>query len=327
MKTGFAARLALTCTVLAALLPPPLAQGAYPDRPINLIVAYVPGGGTDIVARALGPYLEKYIGGGAKIIVNNRGGAGGEIGFTAIANAPPDGYTIGFINSPSIIGIAIERTAQYGTWQRFELLGNVVDDPASFAVPTDSPIKDLADLAAYVKANPGSLTFGTPGIGAPGHIAGTLFGKLAGGKLNHVPYKGAGDVHAAIAGKHVQMAAISIGEAYQGIKGGKPLRVLGQLSPGRTTIAPDLKTAKEQGFDLEVSSLRGIAGPKGLPADIRDRLVKAVAQAVNDPEFQQKSIQYYAPLRYLSPAQYEASLRAEDAKYRQLWKEAPWSDK
>ena len=320
-------RIVLACTAAAFFLRAPIAHVAYPDHPINLIVAYVPGGGTDIVARALAPYLEKYLGGGAKIIVNNRGGAGGEIGFTAIANAPPDGYTIGFVNSPSIIGIAIERTAQYGTWQKFELLGNVVDDPASFAVATDSPIKDLAELAAFVKTNPGTLTVGTPGIGAPGHIAGMLFAKLAGGKINHVPYKGAGDVHAAMAGKHILMAAISIGEAYQGIKGGKPLRVLGQLSAGRTTIAPDLKTAKEQGFDLEVSSLRGIAGPKGMPADIRERLVKAVAQAVADPEFQAKSIQYYAPLRYLSPAQYEASLRAEDVKFRQLWKEAPWSDK
>jgi tripartite-type tricarboxylate transporter receptor subunit TctC len=321
-----AVRIALANTVIALLLGS-TAHAAYPDRPINLIVGFVPGGGTDIVARALVPYLEKYLGGDAKVLVSNRGGAGGEIGFTAIANAPPDGYTIGFINSPSIIGIAIERTAQYGTWEKFELLGNVVDDPASFAVLTDSPIKDLVELAAFVRANPGKLTFGTPGIGAPGHIAGTLFGKLAGGKMNHVPYKGAGDVHGAIAGRHVMVAAISVGEAYQGIKGGRPLRVLGQLSPGRTTIAPDLKTAKEQGFDLEMSSLRGIAGPKGLPADIRDRLVKAIAQAVADAEFQTKSIQYHAPLRYLNPAQYEASLRAEDVKFRQLWKEAPWSDK
>ena len=303
------------------------AHGAYPERPITMIIAYVPGGGTDIVGRVVATYIEKYLGGGAKIVVVNRAGAGGEIGFTALANAAPDGYTIGFINSPSIIAIAIERTAQYGTWQRFELLGNVVDDPASLAVAPDSPIKDLAALAAYAKANPGAVTVGTPGIGAPGHVAMMLFSKIAGVKLTHVPFKGAGDVHAAMAGRHIVLAAISIGESYQGIKGGKPLRVIAQLSPGRTTIAPELRTAKEQGFDLEISSLRGLAAPKGMPADIRDRLVKVIAQAAADPEYQAKSVQYYAPLRYLAPAQYEAALRDEDVKYRQLWKESPWSDK
>ena len=319
-------RKSAACLSAALLIASAATQAAYPERPINMIVAYVPGGGTDIVARVLATYLEKQLG-GAKILVNNRAGAGGEIGFNAIANAPPDGYTIGFINSPSIIAIAIERAAQYGTWQRFELLGNVVDDPASLAVPTDSPIKNLADLAAYAKANPGALTVGTPGIGAPGHVAIMMFSSLAGVKVNHVPFKGAGDVHAAIAGRHVMLAAISIGESYQGIKGGKPLRVIAQLSPGRTTIAPDLTTAREQGFDLEMSSLRGLAGPRGMPADIRERLVKAIAQAVADPEFQAKSVQYYAPLRYLTPAQYEAALRTEDAKFRQIWKESPWSDK
>ena len=107
-------RKSAACLSAALLIASVATQAAYPERPINMIVAYVPGGGTDIVARVLATYLEKQLG-GAKILVNNRAGAGGEIGFNAIANAPPDGYTIGFINSPSIIAIAIERAAQYGT--------------------------------------------------------------------------------------------------------------------------------------------------------------------------------------------------------------------
>src|SRR5437879_12978902 len=118
-----------------------------------MIVAYSPGGGTDLVARALAPYLEKYLGGGAKFVIVNRTGAGGEIGFTALANAPADGYTIGFINSPSVLTIPIERPTKY-TWQRFDLLGNVVDDPARFAVHAGSAFEDLPPLSTYAKPNP-----------------------------------------------------------------------------------------------------------------------------------------------------------------------------
>jgi len=314
------------CVCALTLRIGPAAAAAYPERVINMIVAYVPGGGTDIVARVLVPYLEKQIGAGAKIIVVNRGGAGGEIGFTALANAPADGYTIGFVNSPSVLTIPIERPAQYA-WTRFDLLGNVVDDPGSFVVHSDSTIKDLAQLAAYAKANPGALTVGTPGAGATGHLAITMFAKLVGAQVTHVPFKGTGDVHIALAGKHVVMGAISVGEALQSLKGGKAIRVLAQLSAGRTVLAPDLRTAREQGYDLEVASLRGLAAPKGLPTDIRNRLVKAVEQAVADPEFQVKAVQYYAPLRYLPPTQFEGELREGEARLRQIWKETPWADK
>ena len=318
----------LCLRLLAAMLLclPGISGAAYPERPITMIVAFAPGGGTDVVARALVPFLEKHIGGGAKVLIVNRPGAGGDIGFAAIAAAPPDGYTIGFVNSPSFLAIPLERQTKY-TWESFELLGNVVDDPASFAVHADSPIKDMKDLAAFAKANPGALTVGTPGVGAPGHLATIFFGKLAGAQVNHIPFKGAGEVRAPMAGKQIVMAGISIGESFQAMKGGVPLRIIAQLSPARTTLAPDIPTAKEQGFPLILSSLRGVAAPRGMPADIRERLAKAVERAVADPEFQVKSLQYYAPLRYLSPAQFEATLREDDAQIRQLWKETPWADK
>lgn len=306
---------------------PGIAGAAYPERPITMIVGFVPGGGTDIVARALAPYIEKQLGPSSRIVVVNRPGATGEIGFTAIAKAAPDGYTIGFINAPGgLLTILVERTPQFSL-QSFDLIGNVVDDPASLAVHADSPIRDLAGLAAYAKANPNSLTTGTPGIGSPGHLMIMQFAKIAGVKANHVPFKGAGDVRGAMAGKQILVAAVSIGESMQAIKGGTPLRIIAQMSSGRTTIAPDVATAKEQGFDLEMSSLRGLAAPKGLPAEVRGRLVQAVERAVADPEFQAKAIQYYAPLRYLSPAQFEAVLKDADVVVRQLWKEAPWAEK
>ena len=314
----------ILCAMLSLL--PGIGIAQYPERVINLIVAYSPGGGTDLIARAIAPYIEKNLGGGAKIAVVNRAGAGGEIGFAALANSAPDGYTIGFVNTPPLLTIPIERSAQF-SWQRFDYLGNIIDDPCNFSVHTDTDIRDLKQLAAFAKANPGAVTVGTTGIGSDDHLAMLMFGRAAGVQLRHIPFKGSADVRAAIAGKQITVAAINIGEALQYQKGGTPLRNLVQMSPARTNLAPDLATAREQGYDIELSSLRGMVGPKGLPPEIRDRLVRAIERSVTDPEFQAKAVQFFSPLRYLPPAQYEALVRDADVTYRALWKELPWADK
>jgi tripartite-type tricarboxylate transporter receptor subunit TctC len=315
---------AVLCALLA--LAPETAAAAYPERPITMLIAYSPGGGTDLVARALAPYIEKNLGGDAKIVIVNRAGAGGEIGFAAIAAAPADGYTIGFVNTPPLLTIPIERQAQFH-WQRFDYIGNIIDDPCNFSVHADTNIRSLRELAAYAKANPGEVTVGSTGIGSDDHLAMLMFERAAGVKMRHIPFKGSSDVRAAIAGKQITVAAINIGEALQYQKGGTALRNLVQMSPARTNLAPDLATAREQGYDIELSSLRGLAAPKGLPPEIRERLVKAVERAVADPEFQAKAAQFFAPLRYLAPAQYETLVREADQQFRQLWKELPWGDK
>jgi len=313
--------------LLAALaLLPGAAAAAYPEKPITMIIAYSPGGGTDLVARALSPFLEKYLGGGARIVIVNRAGAGGEIGFSAIANAPADGYTIGFVNTPPLMTIPIERKAQF-TPQSFDYLGNIVDDPCNFAVHADTPVRNLQELAAYAKARPGKVTVGSTGIGSDDHLLMLMFERAAGVKMTHVPFKGSADVRGALLSKQIDVAAMNVGEAQQYIRGGAPMRNLGQFSPARTNLAPDLPTGREQGYDFELSSLRGLAAPKGLPADVREQLVKAVATAAADPEFQAQAVKFFAPLRYLAPKEYEALVREADGVYRQMWKEMPWSDK
>ena len=314
--------------LLAALLVlSATARAAYPDKPITMIVAYSPGGGTDLIARAIAPYLEKYLGSGARIVIVHRPGAGGEIGFAAIANSAPDGYTIGFVNTPPLMTIPIERTAQFGGPQRFDLLGNVIDDPCNFAVHADSEFKNLKDLAAFAKANPGKVTVGSSGIGSDDHLVMLMFERAAGVKMTHVPFKGSADVRAALLAKQITVGAINIGESLQSIKGGAAMRNIAQFSPARTNLAPELPTAKEQGFDIELSSLRGMAAPKGLPPEIRDRLVKAVAQAAADPEFQAQAVKFFAPLRFLSPAEFERVIKEAEVDFKQLWKEIPWGDK
>ena len=298
--------------ILAALaLLPGAASAAYPERPITMIIAYSPGGGTDLVARALAPYIEKYLGGGARIVIVNRAGAGGEIGFAALANAAADGYTIGFINTPPVMTIPIERKAQFSA-QSFDLLGNIVDDPCNFAVHTDTPVRTLQELAAYARANPGRVTVGSTGVGSDDHLLMLMFARAAGVKMTHVPFKGSADVRTALLSKQIDVAAMNVGEALQYIRGGSPMRNLGQFSPARSNLAPDLATGREQGFDFELSALRGLAAPKGLPADVRERLVKAVESAATDPEFQAQAVKFFAPLRFLTPAQFDAAIREGD---------------
>jgi tripartite-type tricarboxylate transporter receptor subunit TctC len=256
----------------------------------------------------------------------NRPGAGGAIGFTELTNAPPDGYTVGFINTPNVLTIPIERKVAFH-WEKYDLLGNIVDDPGNFSVHADTPIKNLAELVAFAKAKPGEVTYGTTGIGSDDHLAALMFERAAGVKMTHVPFKGAAEVHNAIASKQIMLAAMNIGEALQYQKGGTPLRHLGQMSEKRSTLAPNVPTFKEQGFDVIMASLRGVAAPKGLPPAVREQLVNAVQKAVADPEFQSKSAGYFAPLRYLPPAAYAAELKGDEDEFKKLWQTMPWTDK
>ncbi len=228
----------------------PAAFAAYPERPITMIIAYSPGGGTDLVARALAPYLEKYLGGGAKIVIVNRAGAGGEVGFAALANSPADGYTIGFVNTPPLMTIPIERKAQFQALG-FDFIGNIVDDPSNFAVHTESDIRTLNDLAAFARANPGKATVGTTGIGSDDHLAMLIFERIAGVNDDARAVQGLG--------RRAHRARLSSdhGGRNQRRRGaaGDPWRAAAARTsassrPARSMLAPDLPTGKEQGFDF-----------------------------------------------------------------------------
>lgn len=321
--------LAPLVAIAAALLPgvsTAADASAYPSKPINLIVAYAAGGGSDMVVRLLTPFIEKELGNNARIVVTNKPGAGGSIGFSELARSVPDGYTIGLINTPNVLTIPIERKSTF-TWRSFDLLGNIVDDPGNFSVHTDSAIKSLQDLAKQAKASPGKFSVGTTGTGSDDHLAMLLFQKIANVQMIHVPYKGASEVRTASQGQQIDVAAINIGEAQQFAKAGTPLRHLGVMSAARNPLAPDVPTFKEQGYDINLVSLRGLAAPKGLPPEIRSRLVAATEKAIANPEFQKKATQAYAPVRYLPPDRYETELKDSDEQFQKLWTEMPWGDK
>ncbi len=297
----------------------------YPERPITMIVAYAPGGGTDLVARLIAPYVEKYLGNNARIVVTNKPGAGGGIGFAELAKAPADGYTIGFLNTPNLVSIPIERETSF-TWQSYDLIGNLIDDPGAFTVNASNPINNLKELATYARENPGKVTVGTTGVGSDDHLAMLIFAKASGLKMTHIPYKGSGEVRGALVSNQLVVGAINVGEALQYMKGGSPMKMLGQMATVRTVLAPDVPTFAEQGYNIEMASLRGLAAPKGLPEAVRVRLVKAVAQAAADPAYIRQANEMFAPVRYLAPAAYHAELTHAEKELRQLWNEIPWKE-
>ena len=329
LNKGFTRKLtkfAMGVSIVAAGLAS-AAHAAYPERPINMIVSYAPGGGTDLVARALAPFIEKHLGNNARIVVVNRPGAGGEIGFAEVARSKPDGYTIGFINTPNLLTIPIQRKAQYH-WTDFDLIGNLIDDPDSFAINQQKfpEIKTLKDLEAYARANPGKVTVGTTGAGSDDHLAMMQFERATGVEMLHVPYKGAADVRTAVTGGEIMLAAMNIGEVLAYRAGGTPITPLGVMAEEPSNLAPELNTFKAEGYDIIMSSLRGIGAPKGLPEDVRVALVEAVEKAANDPEFVQKAKEMFTPLRYLGPDAYKAELEMNEAMFKKTWEATPWAE-
>ncbi len=315
----------LTAGLSLPLIPwrSPRAQAAYPDRPITMIVAFPPGGGTDIAARTLARFMSATL--GQPIVVNNRAGAGGEIGFGELARARPDGYTIGFINTPNVVTIPIERRARYRL-EDFAPIANVVDDPGAFFVLDGSPFRTLADLVAHARAKPEDVTYGTSGIGSDDHLAALAFERLAGVRLTHVPFAGAAAVRNALLGRQITIASLNMGEGIADLRTGTA-RALGQMAERRWEEAPETPTFREQGFDVVEGSMRGVAAPAGVPREELDRLVAAVRQAIENPEFRQLAAQQALPLRLLAPDAYRAELFALRTRLQQLWTAHAWRER
>lgn len=300
---------------------PRLAHAAWPERPLQLIVPFAAGGGTDISARTMAQFLEREL--GQPVVVQNRPGAGGEIGLSAIADARPDGYTIGIINTPGIVTIPIERSPRWSL-ASFTFIAGVVEDPTTFAVHPESPIRNIADLIAAAKAKPGEVTVGTQGVGSAGHISALLLEQAAGIRLECVSYSGSAPAAVALMRRDIQVTTASLGESLTFAQQ-QPWRVLGLMSSARSEFARDVPTFKEAGYDIRGGSLRGIGAPRGLPEDVVRRLSVAIGAALRHPEFRAVSARTFQPLRFLDSAEYIAYLQDADAAHRALWRARPWN--
>ncbi len=300
-----------------------LAQAAYPERPITLIVPFPPGGGTDLSARLIVPYIEKYMGGDAKIVVMNKGGAGGDIGAGEIAKSKPDGYTIGFMNVPNTLMKSHERPT---TWSlaSFVPIANLVYDPAVFAIRPDGKYQTLAALAADAKKRPGEIPISSAGAGSNTHLDLIAFEEAANVKLLHVPYEGGGQSRTALLGGHVEVVASALGDVQRFIEQGQ-LKALAIGSKTRFPLAPAIPTFIEQGFQVVGGSSRGLVAPKGTPQEYIDLIARATEKALKDPELVKKANEIALPLEFMGPAEYGAYLSASDKDLAALWKRSPWA--
>ncbi len=294
-----------------------------PDRPLSMIVAYAAGGGTDTAARLLARMLEKQL--GQPVVVSNRPGASGGIGFTELARSRPDGYTLGFTNTPTIVTIPIEQPQARFKLEDFAFIANIVDDPGGLWVLAASPIKTLDDLLAEARRRPGQVSYGTTGVGSDDHLAMLALERATGTSFLHVPYGGSSQVRTAMMGRTIDLAVVNMGEGLGDWRQGLS-RPLGQLAPQRWAAAAEVPTLRELGHDVVEGSMRGLAAPAGLPAPVLARLVAAVRAAMADPEFIAGATQQQLPLRFLGPEDYTRELHALRRSYAALWAQHPWKE-
>lgn len=257
--------------------------GAYPTQPIKLIVPFPPGGPTDALARRLAQSLTEPL--GQTVIVENKSGAGGNIGSEFVAYAKPDGYTILFGTSgPLAINISLYKKLRYDPRTSFAPIIRIGHLPNILVVNPSVPAKNLNELIAYAKAHPDKLSYASSGNGASSHLAGVLFNEMAGTHILHIPYRGTGPALNDLLGGQVSMAFTDILTALPHIKN-ETLRPIGLASAERSAALPDLPTLAEEGLKgYDVSVFFGIVAPKDTPAPIVDKLNAAFKHAMQDPE-------------------------------------------
>lgn len=315
---------ALRTTALAgtALMMMSFAAAAdYPERAVTMIVPFAAGGGTDVTARTVEPFLEKYLGG--DIVVENVPGGSGELGATRIAEAEPDGYTIGWMNVTNTMANAYARETAYETPGSFEPIANVVFDAAMVVVHPDSQFESFEDLLEYAKENPGELTFATSGVSSDSHLNLLMLHQESEARLTHVPFEGGAASRAALLGGHVDVLSSTRSEVQPYQEEGE-VRILAAWTEDRLEPLPDVPTLKEHGLELTSGSWRGLVAPAGTPKEIVDQLAEAIEQTVNDPAFQEKSEEIRLGLEYMDADEYLDFLTQWDKRLTALWEADPW---
>lgn len=309
MKTLFRmAMLAMIC----GLAGPSMAQ-QFPAKEVQIVIPYAPGGATDLVFRALAASTQKYL--GKAVVVVNRAGGGGAVGFTEVAQAKPDGYTLVSIITPVTILPHQVKTAF--TYQSYEPIINVVQDPAMFQVQASAPWANLKEFLDYARKNPGMITVGNSGAGGGVHLIALAFEKAAGVKFNHIPFAGGGPSVTALLGGHVHAVSVSPPEGIPHVKAGK-LRIMGLFSENRMTDFPAVPTVREQGVNFTMGQWRGLAAPKGTPPEVVRILHDAFKKGMEDPAFIKNAADMSVALAYIGPVEFGKLMAADHERYGKL---------
>jgi tripartite-type tricarboxylate transporter receptor subunit TctC len=290
---------------------------AWPAKPVTMVVPFPPGGSTDMIARTVGAKLQDKLGG--TFIVDNKPGAGGTLGAAAVKRAAPDGYTL-LVSSlgPFVIGPHLIKGTAYDPLKDFDYVTVAVQAPNVLAVPATSPYKTFAELMAYLKANPGKMSFASAGNGTSDHLTAELFWQATKTSGAHVPYKGGAPVIQDLIGGQVDATFMNINTGLPNFKAGK-LRALAITSDKRSPLLPDVPTMAELGFkDVTVYSWQAFAAPKGLPAEIKSKLRDAVVAGLNDPQVKPKLLELGFEIVGNTPEQFTAFQAAEFQRWKKV---------
>ncbi len=292
----------------------------YPNRPIRMVVPFPPGGPNDIIARTVAQKMSDIL--KQPIVIDNRAGQGGVLGTDAVAKAKPDGYTVAVSSAGALaISPSMEKVA-YDTLKDLQPITLVALVPEMLVVATSVPAKNMSELVAYAKANPGKLNFASSGPGSLPHLAGELFKLTAKIEMTHVPYKGAAPAVTDLLGQQVQMVFLDLPVLLPQIKAGN-LRPIAVGAPQRVASAPEVPTTAEVGMpDLQTENWYGMVAPAGTPPDIVAVLNKATIEAMKDPDVAAKLSSQGAILEPQTPEQFRAFIASEIAKWAKVIKAA-----
>ena len=274
----------LMAFALALVVQPLAAQTNWPDKPVRLVVGFTAGSATDVTARMFAQKFSEAW--GQPVVVDNVAGNSGAIGTDKVAKAPPDGYTLMWAGNAAITVLPNLQTLPFDPLKDLAPISTALSMPSIFLVNNDLPVKSIAELIAYAKANPGKLSYGTPGVGTPQHVAGELFCHLAGIKMEHIPYRGANlaDVMGGIVPLGIQNAGASLPLVRD-----SRVRGIAVTSLKRSPNAPDLPTMVEAGFPgFEATSWFALMAPTGTPQAILDKVRAQSLKVLADPEMHKK---------------------------------------
>lgn len=293
------------------------AQG-YPDKPVKLVVPFPPGGPTDIVGRLVAQKLAEGI--GQPVVVENRPGAGGTVGSTAVARAPADGYTLLYGSTTLAIAPSLYRDLAYDPRTAFAPISLVSRGPIIAAVNAQLPAKTLKDFIALAKSSPGRINYGSAGSGTPPHLAAELFKTVAGVDLVHVPYKGGGPAVSDLAGGQVQVCFEGLPTLLPHIKSGK-VRALAITGAKRDPALPEVPTFAEAGLPgYDANFWNGLVAPAGTPAEVIARLNSVLVQALATPEVHAALVRLGLEAAGTTPQQFGDFIAAEIDKWARVVK-------
>jgi len=302
--------------VLAFIAAIPVQAAGFPEKEVQIIIPWAPGGATDLIFRAVAAATEKHL--GKAVVIVNRAGGGGAVGYTEGAQARPDGYTLTSAVTPLTILPHQVKTAF--TYQDFEPIINVVRDPAMFLVRSEAPWKDVKEFLDQAKKNPGMISVGNSGAGGGVHLIAMAFEKAMGVKFNHIPFSGGGPSVTALLGGHINAVSVSPPEGISQVQAGK-LRIVALFSETRFDMFPNIPTCKEQGVNFAMGQWRGLAAPKGTPPAVIQKLHDAFKKGMEDAGFKKNAKDMAVNLEYMSSSELGKTMAADHEFYGKLVKE------